>query len=68
MRDYDDSVGGPCEEDVATLRWLEDTAHYVRMDEDGAEQGGRGRKGKRGTGEEGDAALTGRSPFASTSV
>ena len=35
MRDLDDGVGGACEEDDVTQRWLEDMTHYVRMDDDG---------------------------------
>jgi hypothetical protein len=63
MRDYDDRAGGPCEEDVATLRWLEDTAYYVRVDEDRAGKGGQGSKGRGGTGDEGGRDRDGAFPL-----
>ena len=53
MREFDEIVGGVCEEELATQLWLEDTTPYVRVDYDA----GRGRgKGRKGNGEGGSNA------------
>jgi len=58
MREFDDSVGAACEEELVTQLWLEDTAPYVRVDYDMGKGRGTGRgKGRREGGSNTDAAV-----------
>ena len=52
MRKFDNGVGGTCQEDMLTQRWLEDPPPYVRLDERDRER----EKGEREKGERGERA------------
>ena len=63
MREFDESVGVVCEEELVTQLWLEDTAPYVRVDYDMGRGSSIG-KGRREGGSTGDAAA----PFDSATA
>jgi hypothetical protein len=60
MRKFDNGVGGPCQEDMLTQRWLEDPPPYVALDERMREresETGERKEEDRGNGEEGSRTV-----------